>query len=57
MRLFKPHFFLCILALGQSQHGEDSYVMRHYLSNVKNGTFAELGALDGMHKSNTLKLD
>ena len=36
-----------------SQCGEDKYVLEKYFSNVQNGTFIELGAMDGVRYSNT----
>eukprot|EP00611_Tribonema_gayanum_P022788 TRINITY_DN4657_c0_g1_i3.p1 TRINITY_DN4657_c0_g1~~TRINITY_DN4657_c0_g1_i3.p1 ORF type:complete len:252 (-),score=57.56 TRINITY_DN4657_c0_g1_i3:141-896(-) len=40
---------------GQGQ--EDLYAMQHFFHNMANGTFLELGALDGLSVSNTKSLE
>jgi len=36
-----------------SQYGQDEWAYKNYLEDVKNGTFLEIGADDGVDKSNT----
>lgn len=36
-----------------SQYGQDEWAYKNYFENVKNGTFLEIGADDGVDKSNT----
>jgi FkbM family methyltransferase len=36
-----------------SQYGQDKWLYEHYFKNKKNGTFLEIGADDGIDKSNT----
>lgn len=40
-----------------SQCGEEDEVIRRYFSSTRNGTFVELGALDGATYSNTKRLE
>ena len=43
--MFRPRYY--------SQLGEDQHIYKKYFSGVRNGTFLEMGALDGVLYSNT----
>ncbi|KAG1666481.1 hypothetical protein FOA52_004863 [Chlamydomonas sp. UWO 241] len=46
-----------ILGVSRSQHSEDIHLFTKYFCGVKNGTFLELGGLDGLLFSNTYALE
>lgn len=40
----------------KSQSNEEENMIKHFFTNMKNGTYVEIGALNGIRLSNTLKL-
>lgn len=43
--------------IAQSQHGEDAIVQKRYFSGKTTGVFVEIGALDGIALSNTMRFE